>query len=102
MHKATFNGHKDVVELLLAHGAEINAANNKYGATPLHLAAQEGYKGVAELLLARGAEVNAKDKDGETPLYIAAKKNRSIDLNRELLADHGGVVELLLRHGGRN
>jgi ankyrin repeat protein len=102
LHKATANGHKDVAELLLAHGAEINAANNNYGVTPLHVAAHKGYKDVAELLLARGAEVNAKDKDGETPLHIAAKENRSIDLNRELRADHGGVVELLLRHGGRN
>ena len=41
--------------------------------TPLHLAASWGHKEIAELLIANGAYVNAKDKEGKTPLYHAAR-----------------------------
>jgi ankyrin repeat protein len=76
----------DVVEQLLAHGADINARNND-GLTPLHEAALGGYTDVAELLLAHGADINATSGDGETPLHSAAWSN------------HRYVVELLLAHG---
>jgi len=35
LHYAALRGHKDVVELLLAKGANVNATNN-FGMTPLH------------------------------------------------------------------
>jgi ankyrin repeat protein len=53
LHAAASNGHKDVVELLLANKAEVNAKNTN-GATPLHLAASAGHKDVAELLRQHG------------------------------------------------
>jgi ankyrin repeat protein len=59
--------NKDVAEVLIAHGADVNA-RNKYGWTPLHSAWN---KDVAELLIAHGADVNARDKDGLTPLHRA-------------------------------
>jgi len=34
LHYAAFGGHCRVVELLVQHGANINARDNKYGATP--------------------------------------------------------------------
>ena len=83
LHLAAFKGYKDVVELLLANKAEVNAKDNN-GQTPLHVAALKGHKDVAELLLANKAEVNAKDNNGETPLHLAA------------LSGHKDVVELLL------
>ncbi len=49
LHMAAQNGHRDVVELLLAKGAEVNAKDN-YDWTPLHIAAQYGHKDVVELL----------------------------------------------------
>ena len=61
-----------VVDLLIAKGADINAKDN-FGKTALFLAAEEGSKEVAELLILRGA--NTIDKDGNTPLHIAAKRN---------------------------
>src|SRR5208337_2012632 len=72
LHLAVENGHKDVVELLLAKGADVNA-KDKSGVTPLHIAAQKGHRDVAELLLATKADVNAKDNNGTTPLHAAAQ-----------------------------
>jgi len=49
LRSAASEGHKDVVELLLAHGADVNA-NGDGGWTPLQWAAYAGYKDVVELL----------------------------------------------------
>jgi TonB family protein len=75
LHRAASAGHKDVVELLLAHRADVNAIDNN-GVTPLHYAASAGHKDVAELLLAHRADVNARDKNiGGTPLHWAGCKD---------------------------
>ena len=34
LHYATFSGHREIVQLLLDRGAEINATDDRYGATP--------------------------------------------------------------------
>jgi len=77
-------GHRDeIVGLLLAVGADPNAAKNHRHSTPLHYAA-DGYvsgptwdadrqvKTIRRLLDA-GAEVGAKDKNGATPLHRAVR-----------------------------
>jgi hypothetical protein len=48
-------GYKDVVELLLAHGATVNARDS-YGKTPWHYAAYAGHSEVAELLHQHGGD----------------------------------------------
>ena len=58
---AVINNHKDMVELLLANNADVNA-KTFFGMTPLHYVENED---VAELLLVNKADVNAKDKGGE-------------------------------------
>ena len=50
-----------MVELLLAHGADVRAADNS-GETPLHLAVDRGYLALVELLIVRGADVKVRDK----------------------------------------
>ena len=59
LHFATFKGHKEIAELLIAKGADLNAKDKK-GRTPLFGAAQDGQKEIAELLIAKGADVNAE------------------------------------------
>jgi len=71
VHTAARWGHKDVVDLLLTHGAEVNA-QNKVGITPLFIAANEGHENVVKLLLAHGAEINIKTVGGRTLLHVAA------------------------------
>ena len=70
---AAWGGHKEIVELLIAEGADVNAKRNT-GVTPLHHAAWKSHKEVAELLIAKGADVNAKigggSHKGNTPLPL--------------------------------
>ena len=70
---AAWGGHKEIAELLIAEGADVNAKRNT-GVTPLHHAAWNGHKEVAELLIANGADVNAKieggSHKGNTPLSL--------------------------------
>src|ERR1700733_2777811 len=51
LHWAMYAGHKDVVELLLANNAPVNARDND-GETPLRRAAAKGHRDAAKLLLA--------------------------------------------------
>jgi ankyrin repeat protein len=74
------------VELLLAHGAKVDARTS-FGATPLDLAAQQGYLNVAGMLIASGADVNSRSQSGTSILYDAIK------------GGHYGVVELLVENG---
>jgi hypothetical protein len=88
LHTAASNGHKDVVELLLAKGADVNVVDQN-NQTPLHDTAGHGHIDVVKLLLDKGADVNPKMHGGLTPLEMATRKN------------HKGVVQLLRQHGGR-
>jgi hypothetical protein len=84
--EAARKGDVRKVRELLDRGADVDA-RDKYGWTPLHLAAYRGYAEVARLLLDRGANVDARDDVGDTPLHWAAHDG------------HLDVVELLLEHG---
>jgi ankyrin repeat protein len=71
LHWAAWKGHAGVVELLLDHGADIQAhnANFHWGTTPLHAAAHGNQRAAAEALIARGADINAVRSTGSgTPL----------------------------------
>jgi len=90
LHHAARNGHKDIVELLLADKAEVDA-RDKYGNTPSSDAATpDGNGGVAELLLAHGAQVDARNLCGATALHAPAWFG-AVDL-AEVLVAHGADV----------
>ncbi len=84
---AVFFGHEDIAELLLAHGADVNAASkNAQRVTPLHAAVARRDARLVRELLVRGANPNAEQSGGFTPLHGAAY--------------HGdrAIAELLLAH----
>jgi uncharacterized protein len=83
---AASKGTKGVVEVLLAKGADPNAAN-AYQRTPLVSAAEAGHTRVCEILLKHGADADAATSVGSTALMCAA------------LNGHGPVVQLLLKWG---
>jgi len=81
LHLAAQMGHKEIVELLIAKGADVNAKCD-VGWTPLHNAQD---KEIVELLIAEGADVNAKTNLEGTPLDQA----------------DGETADLLRKHGGK-
>ena len=64
-----------VLEYIVGKQKHINKARTRDGATPLHCAAYKGILNVVEYLVAHGADVRAKDKNGNTPLDIAADES---------------------------
>ena len=74
LHYAAWKGHREVAELLIELGADVNAQdkNGHYGGTPLHTAAHGNQKTVVELLIARGADLHARSCNGRTPLEETA------------------------------
>ena len=83
LHIAARYGYKEIVELLISEGADVNAKDENSW-TPLHFAARHGHKEVVELLIAKGADVNAKNNFEDTPLDVARTE----------------AADLLLKHGG--
>ncbi|MBL8921385.1 MAG: ankyrin repeat domain-containing protein [Myxococcaceae bacterium] len=72
LHLAAINPDPSAVEVLLAAGADVNAADEE-GFTPLHMAAFHRQADYTLLLLEAGADVNAKTASGRTPLSMAEK-----------------------------
>lgn len=73
LHQAAEWGCTKVVELLLDHGAQIDAPDNALR-TPLHRAAEKAKTRVVQILLRKGADPNAVDAFGFTPLVSAARR----------------------------
>lgn len=72
LHAATRFAPREIVEYLIAHGADINLRGNA-GETPLMTAAQSGKLDIVELLVQKGADVNAvAAMVGWSPLSEAA------------------------------
>lgn len=66
LHLATYFGHKEVAEQLLAKGAEINAVNDN-GDTPLHRASFIGREDLVMLLIQYNADVSVINGEGRLP-----------------------------------
>ncbi|MGB4192277.1 MAG: ankyrin repeat domain-containing protein [Rickettsiales bacterium] len=91
LHIACELGNLEIVELLLAQGADIEEKETmeELTYTPLHVACDEGHVQVVELLLQKGADIEASigDARGKISLDLACQEG------------HVQVVELLLKTG---
>ena len=84
LHLAAGNGRKEVAQILVESGAEVNVADGD-GRTPLHWAAKRGHKEVAQLLIENGADKDMADNEGNTPCqFLRDLSNSRFKLN-ELL-----------------
>lgn len=78
LHYATFAGRTEIVELLLAHGADIDARTSN-DSTALMLTAREGHERLARLLLERGADPRPTNDWGDSALsWAMARRNLRI------------------------
>lgn len=74
LHWAIYYNEEDLIGLFLDMEADINA-EDKWGDTPLILAAEKNNLAIVTLLLDRGADVNAKNTHGRTALAMAEARN---------------------------
>ncbi|HEX6778612.1 MAG TPA: sigma-70 family RNA polymerase sigma factor [Ktedonobacterales bacterium] len=97
LHWAAGAGHRQVVETLLAYGANVNArSNNSFSNTALHCAVLHAHIPIVELLLTAGARADVVDGYGGTPLHAVAKYPKA-----ERTRDDAQVIDLLLAAGAR-
>ena len=68
---ASYNGHTEIVKILIEKGASIHEKNNN-GSTPLHYASDNGHTEIVKILIEKGANIHEKDNDGWTPLHRAS------------------------------
>ncbi len=65
LHLAARNGNNSILQVLLAHGADINV-QNRQGNTALHLVTQAGNGALIQQLLRAGARTAIRNADGNT------------------------------------
>jgi ankyrin repeat protein len=119
-HFVASDGHTRVVQMLLDHGADIEAVDNKDGKPPLHWAVLRQRADIVTVLLQRGADIEGTDNHLRTPLLQAAScgylsmvrllqsKGAKINTVDEvghtpvwcaMQSSHSAVVQWLLRNG---
>lgn len=85
VHKAVYNGHADITQILVDHhGVDIDFQGATNGYTPLHDAIWHGYEECARILFAAGARLDLVGHDGKTPLALAEE---IFGADHELTAD---------------
>eukprot|EP00051_Salpingoeca_urceolata_P010297 m.125473 g.125473 ORF g.125473 m.125473 type:complete len:460 (+) comp16654_c0_seq2:444-1823(+) len=73
LRAAVVYGRIELVQMLLARGADPNATNALDWA-PAHEAANHGHLDILSQLLNAGCDINARTKNGDTPLAFAARR----------------------------
>ena len=102
---AAFFGHWKVCDLLIQHGAKVNAANGQTGETPLHNALTKAgrpyFLYVIKVLIENGADVNARTIPGqETGAFMRDVRTMGeTPLHRAAAYADAEIIEYLLAHG---
>ena len=120
LHFASRIGNRDIVEVLLRYGADINALQSDRNA--LYCAAREGHEGVVDVLLNFDANAEAKVLQQAQALHYASRRGHTRTVRRLLQCGidvevvdvdrltalhiavqngHEGIVRLLLEHEAR-
>ncbi|KAL4657666.1 B-cell lymphoma 3 protein [Arapaima gigas] len=87
LHLAVQRGDKELVRLLLDHGADIDAVDFKSGRSPLIHAVENNNMEMISILIQNGSNVNAQSYSGNTALHSACGRGQV------------EAVRMLLRNG---
>ncbi len=90
---AALKGHRDMLLLLITHGAEVN----KQGWTPLHYAATGGHVELMKILLENHAYIDTESPNHSTPLMLAAMYGNEESV--QLLLKEGADVSIKNKKG---
>jgi ankyrin repeat protein len=97
LHLASSRGDARAVELLLAAGADVNAASTS-GITPLGAACHRCHEKIIAMLLAHGASPLVQDASNGTPLHYVAISSRYSTGALDLLLRYGADVDVVDRN----
>ncbi len=89
LHYAAVHGQRDAVDLLIDRGADLEATDTEYGATPIGWANEKGHMDLVRHIRARGAHVS---------LHMASAFGFLDDVRR-LAGEHPDQVNLLVGYG---
>ncbi|MBV9508606.1 MAG: ankyrin repeat domain-containing protein [Acidobacteriia bacterium] len=88
------------LELLLAHGGQINGRATRLEQAPLHGAAFWGWNKVVEYLVSKGADINLPDARGFTAVDYAMGRAGGNSRGGQRIDVHKDTADLLLAKGG--
>lgn len=86
LHRASYNGHVEVLKILLTNGADINARTLD-GWQPFHCACRWDNLEAAKLLLSLGADKHSVTNGNNTALHLAASNGEAESVIKYLLAE---------------
>ena len=96
LHLAVRLARPDIIDMLMKHGADINASVKYKWRTALHLVAESGQREILDKLLQHNADVNAQDNDDRTPLHLLTSADGQLDTVKyfmNALIEHGADVD---------
>ncbi|KAH3755448.1 hypothetical protein DPMN_190144 [Dreissena polymorpha] len=116
---AVYNGHTDVVRLLIKAGVDVNDLNDnckdsgQYPSSALHFACYSGNFKISKLLVEAGARINRTDRTEVTPLHlcvcprsdagIKSETEEILRLNKtpERIQERTDLACFLVKHGAQ-
>ena len=75
LHNAALYDSPEIAEIIISHGANINANNNFHKLTALHIAATHESYSTLKVLLSHGADMMFENSFGSTVHSIVKHKN---------------------------
>jgi ankyrin repeat protein len=94
---ASYYGNIQMVQLLVQHGADVNALGGDYGSA-LQAASYDGHIDIVQLLIEHGADVNAQGGHFGSALQAASHNGHMNTI--QLLIEHGADVNAQGGHFG--
>lgn len=89
------------LDLILAHGGEINGRAGRFLQAPLHGAAFWGWNKAVEHLLEKGADINLADNRGFTAVDYAMGRAGGNSRGGQRIDVHKDTADLLMAKGGK-